>query len=97
MLLKSILFGRENPKWFYNDDRTNLINLRMMEGHINAIIHKRGYIYLNQICEFLGEKWDMDWKNTCVKNSDEHRLKYIEFEVLPQPFNEYLVNILTYD
>ena len=96
MLLKTIYFDSKNPNW--NDDRElNYMFLCMQERYINDIINVRGYIYLNQIHELLGIKWDTNDENLCIKNNGKIRFRYIDFEIFNEPDNSVTVLIYRHD
>ena len=96
MLLKTVTFDRKNQYWANNRDY-NFRFLHAMERHLNDLIRYRGYVYLNQICELLGVKWDLENENVCVKNDGIDRIVFIQFDVFDRPNNSFLVNILSYD
>ena len=66
MLLKTIEFDEKNIYWTNSKDY-NCMFLRQMENHIKDVLSNRGYIYLNQICEILGDDWDPDIVNQCLR------------------------------
>ena len=96
MLLKTVKFNSKNPNWV-NDQNHNHMFLFVQERYINDIIRLRGYIYLNQICELLGVKWNPNDENPCIKNDGVNRVRFIEFEIFNQPKNSVLVHILSYN
>lgn len=67
MILKTIKFDKNNIHW-EDDEEYNHMYLMMAECHMNDFIRHRGYIYLNQICEELGVRWNPDDENPCVRN-----------------------------
>ena len=89
MLLKVISFDSDNPNW-ESDLMWNLSFLHSVEQHINDILHVRGYIYLNQICEMLNVEWDTDEENLCVKFDKKTR---VEFETFDEPNSSFIVHI----
>lgn len=96
MLLKTIMFDSENPNWI--DDREyNYMFLRTHEEFINDTVRYRGYMYLNQICETLGIKWNPDDENPCVKNDGVDRLTFIRFEIFGEANSSFLVHIYLRD
>lgn len=92
MLIKTISFDVQNVNWQSNRDYNRMF-LRTEENYLNSIIAHRGYLYLNQICETLGDGWNPDDYNLCIRNDDADRLKFIEFELIDKPNNSFEVNI----
>lgn len=96
MLLKTVMFDSTNYFW-ENDRTTNMMFLRMNENYLNDIIKRKGYIYLNEICERLGMGWNPDDENPCVKYNKARGVGDLEFDVVAQPDNAVLINILYYN
>ena len=92
MLLKTITFDERNINWS-NSEEGNLLFLKYMEMHINSILTNRGYVYLNQICEWLGDGWDPDYNNPCLRNNGFFK-DGIFFEILPSDNGSLTVNIM---
>lgn len=77
-------FDSKNPNW--TGDRTyDRMFLSSMGQHINDTIKLRGYIYLNQIYELLGCKWDPDDRNTCVRTRVEGKLPFVHIGAFYEP------------
>ena len=96
MLLKTIMFDSENPNW--RDDREyNYAFLRVREENMNDIIRRRGYMYLNQVYEYLGVEWNPDDENPCFKRDRIDRQNFIQFDIFGEPNNSFLVHIHRYD
>lgn len=70
MILKIVSFDEYNPNWVKSREY-NILFLHCALDHINGIIKNRGYIYLNQIYETLGAKWNPDWDNPCVRHDEK--------------------------
>lgn len=97
MLLATLVkFEKGNPYWTGDRD-VDLAFLRCVERFINNTIRSRGYIYLNQIFERLGLKWNPDDANPCIKDDGVMRLNFVEFETFEFPNYVLGVNILKYD
>lgn len=96
MLLAKVLFDKKCPNWT-SEYSWNFKYLKHVETRINDDIHYRGYIYLNQIYEFLGIKWDCDMFNHCIRNDGEDRRRFVEFETFQQPNYAYEIHIYQYD
>lgn len=96
MLLKTIMFDSNNFYWENNRD-VNFAFLTHIENYLNDRIRHRGYVYLKQICEQLGERWNTDDENMCIKCDDKDRIAYIQFELFEKENNAFLVHILCYD
>lgn len=96
MLLKTIKFDEKNPNWS-KDGKYNALLLRLLEEHLNDTVRHRGYIYLNQICELLGDEWNPDDENPCIKHDGVDRIAFIQFGVFHESDNSLLVQIHCYD
>ena len=59
---------KESEDW-KNDEGYNVMYLKSMERYFNDFIRTRGYIYLNQIYEALGLRWDPDKENILFKGN----------------------------
>ena len=92
MMYKSITFDERNVNWT-NSKEENLMFLRYSEYHIRDLLSSRGYMYLNQICEFLGDGWDPDCYNHCFRHNDLRKDK-IWFEFKPLGRVSYVVHIM---
>lgn len=62
--MKTIIFDESCMGWTKNIDY-NLLIIRTQLDRINEELKYRGYVYLNQICERLGIKWDPSFVNDC--------------------------------
>ena len=93
MLLTTITFDETSQLW-ENDQSYNIMMLNTVERNLNDLIGHRGYIYLNQIYEYLGIKWDVKDENPCLTN-DSGKV-YIKFE-LKSSNNAIIINIHYYD
>ena len=77
-----IIFDKTNPNWMgYSAD--NIFMLGHLEDRVNIILYHNGYIYLNQIYEILGLKWDPKDYNRCFIADPEHKCPF-EFNVFKQ-------------
>lgn len=92
MLLKTVAFDAECTNWT-DDIKINVAFLKNAEHHLNTIIQYRGYVYLNQIYEHLGIKWNPEDENICIKNDNTDQNAFIEFKVFPNLKNSFLINI----
>ena len=77
-----IIFDKTNPNWMgYSAD--NIFMLGHLEDTVNINLYHNGYIYLNQIYEILGLKWDPKDYNRCFIADPEHKRPF-EFNVFKQ-------------
>lgn len=63
-----------------NDITYDKFLIKCVENHINDLIQHNGYVYLNQIYEYLFVGWNPDNDNVCIKKKKELRT-YVTFEV----------------
>lgn len=94
MVLKSINFDKTSSAWTRDREFNDMFLLRI-ERFINDIIYDRGYIYLNQIYEMLGLKWNPEDENPCIRKHGE-QLRFMEFELFHQSNNTVLIHIHCY-
>lgn len=93
MLMKTIEFGKESALWSTKYEY-NIAFLKSMEDHINDLIQYRGYIYLNQIYEMLGVRWDPKNENPCIENHSCGRKIFVYFEVYCKQNGTILITII---
>lgn len=63
---------KESEDWM-NDEGYNVMYLKSMERYFNDFIRIHGYIYLNQIYEALGLKWNPNKENILFKDNGKTR------------------------
>ena len=91
----TITFDRKSNLWT-SDQQFNTMALLKLEQIINDIIRRKGYMYLNQIYEYLGVEWNPTRDNVCfIKGSKKQRI-YVEFELFNMPDGSILVYIHHY-
>lgn len=92
MLLKTVEYNERNINW--NGSREyDLMFLRHVENYFQRLLQIRGYVYLNQICEYLGAEWDPGNDNPCIRCDDYHAGE-IRFDILPLSDGSYFVYIM---
>ena len=64
-----ITFDTTCARWVPNRE-SNISFLNMTIGYLRGLHATRGYIYLNQIYEAFGARWNPDWKNICYKTEE---------------------------
>lgn len=64
-----IYFDKKSIHWFDNS-MLNKSYLHYNMNYVKDILKYRGYIYLNQIYEMLGLKWNPERDNYCIRNTD---------------------------
>jgi len=62
----SFKFGRDTSYMADKNVEFNRAVVKEAEKRSNSLLKNRGYIYLNQIYELLGVKWDVEWENLCT-------------------------------
>lgn len=60
-----ILLNKHTSECFEHNEEWQRIFLRTEETYFNDLLISRGYVYLNQIYEALGVKWDPNEGNPC--------------------------------
>lgn len=96
MKLKAITYDSKNSTWEDNKEYNHLF-LLVQERYIRDLLRTRGYIYLNQIYELVGAKWNPDDDNPCFKYDGVNLKKLIEFELFDQEDNSILIHILYHE
>lgn len=66
---------KESEEWT-NNEVYNVMFLKSKEIYFNDFIMTYGYIYLNQIYEALGFKWNPDKENILFKNNKKTKYTY---------------------
>ena len=82
---------RTSPKAMGNGE-ANLELIRITERYLNELLTHRGYLYLNQVYEELGVKWDVEKTNLC-KIRNELNNATITFEILGQCDDEVIISV----
>ena len=62
-----IYFDKSSAYW-NSDNKANEWFLDHQTDHIRDIVKHRGYVYLNQIHELLGVKWDTRCENLLIED-----------------------------
>lgn len=89
-----IVFDKSSLGWNNGDEEEILWYLRCKKEYINGLLMCRGYIYLNQIYESLGVKWDSTRMNTCIRYNDNNHIEFHITKKLEE--NYYLINVYWY-
>ena len=61
----AIMFDNKNILWEESNEG-NIMQIRTTMEHLNDILERRGYIYLNQIYEEFFVRWDTQRCNHCI-------------------------------
>lgn len=64
----TIYFDKNSIYW-NNDNKINEYFLNSQTDYIRDLIKNRGYMYLNQIYEILGIKWEPKYENRCIEDA----------------------------
>lgn len=64
----TIYFDKKCVYWNI-DNRLNEQFINHQMDYIRDLVKYRGYIYLNQIYEILGVKWEPRYENHCIENA----------------------------
>lgn len=75
----SVVFDKDNANYNSNSSWYNFRFLRSIEFALQIQLYKNGYLYLNQVYEMLGAKWDPENTNYCFK-SDSNNIRFETFE-----------------
>lgn len=86
--MRPIIFDKTSTEWDKNPDY-NLLILRRAFDWLEDRFKYRGYLYLNQIYDALGIKWDPDDENICYKKENGP----IDFNYEQTCFGEYRILI----
>lgn len=72
-----ITFNQQTSVYASKSQGANFEYLKLMENTSNALFKVRGYLYINDIYEDLGVKWNPEWENHCyIYNNSK-----IEFKI----------------
>ena len=63
----TIYFDKECHYWS-SDDISNEYFLNTQIDYVRDLVKHRGYVYMNQIYEMLGAKWDTRINNLCIED-----------------------------
>ena len=63
------IYFDKNCAYWSNDNKMNELFLNCQTDYIRDLVKHRGYIYLNQIYEILGAKWEPRYENHCIENA----------------------------
>ena len=75
-MMKTIIFDNESFKW-EDDCGMNLYTIKSTTQLLHRSFDVRGYIYLNDIYEHFGIKWDPHEHNECfIKGSNNFKLSW---------------------
>lgn len=64
-----------------NNMEVNKYHLNATMNFLSDIFNYRGYIYLNQVYEYLGAAWNPDFENICYRSDGTglpYEIKHIE-------------------
>lgn len=86
--MKTIKFDRNCLGWS-NNIELNKVYLNCNINYITEKLMAKGYLYLNEIYESFGAKWNPDDYNVCYRA--EHGIPNIRYKVLDD--NEFVVEI----
>ena len=67
--MKTILFDETCTGWTKFVD-ANVLYLGLQRDYLNDLLIARGYVYLNDIYESLGAKWNPDDENICYRSEN---------------------------
>lgn len=61
-----IIFNQNTSAQAEDNEELNRMVVTMVCNYINDLLKVRGYIYLNQIYEYFGVKWNIETENHCL-------------------------------
>lgn len=67
--MKKIRFDSENYNWD-RDEKKNMFFVKCTANLIKETLECRRYLYLNQVYECFGVKWNPDEENVCYRDPD---------------------------
>lgn len=86
--MKTIVFDETCVGWTKYTDLNNAY-LGLQKDHFNDRLLAKGYVYLNEIYEALGVKWNPEDENICYLSENGP----IDIQYLPYGGSKYLVMI----
>lgn len=72
-----IIFDSSCYGWSTLEER-NLMFIRQQEIWLNDLLRRKGYVYLNEIYEAFGVKWNPKDRNDCLVYTGA---EYLEFDI----------------
>lgn len=73
----SFTFNSASAAYATKSREDNRFFISIGERNVNDVLKYRGYVYLNQIYEYFGVKWDTERENLCYTyKSDDSLLKF---------------------
>lgn len=60
-----IIFNKNTSSYAEGDNNTDYMYIQCVGTHLVELFKVRGYVYLNQIYEFFGIKWNPNDENQC--------------------------------
>lgn len=87
-MTKTFIFDESSWKWDKDMDINRCILIQEFKRFMQSIEY-RGYIYLNQLHEGLGMKWDPDIENVCFRRENGP----VKFDYELTDFNTYRIII----
>lgn len=77
----TIAFNQQTSVYAEQSNEVNLMIIRHNELYINDLLRFQGYVYLNQIYELLGVKWNPEWDNLCRTYDGHNHFKFLVHSV----------------
>ena len=71
-----ILFNRSTSAYVTPEYNYNLMFIRHTELHLNNLLTHRGYVYLNEIYDAFGVKWDPKDENVCCIYENNNCIRF---------------------
>lgn len=82
MITYKMLFDVRSPYW-NKDEEFRFMFVRQQDHYFNELLRARGYVYLNQIHESFGVKWNPKNENLCFTNDECNSLIFVTNKVSP--------------
>ena len=68
-----ITFNQNTSVYAFDSREFNIKYIAQQELYVNDLLKVRGYVYINQIYELFGVKWDPQRENLCLLyNGNNH-------------------------
>ena len=92
MLNTVTMHFNETNLMFVRNNEYNRHFVRHTAAMILATLESRGYVYLNQVYEAYGVKWNPEWENVCIIDTDD-TTPSIDIKIRKRKCGDYVITV----